>query len=294
MGGAGQQQQGFGGGGPAVSGQPSMGGPMAGGGNFTGTPAFNNGMPIGDMGTPGPNGPMYQRNPWGLPGGSVPTPYSGTPATGGPVSGPPGGGFAPLGGGSYNPGIGQLPPTQGQPAQQIGGGVGPGLQNAQNQLQNTISGNMLNPQTNHYLQSYYNAAAQPLTQQFQQVTDPSILGNAVKSGNLFSSAPQQNEFNAQQALAQGLGNLGANIYEPAYQQERQLQQQAIGMEPGIAQAQYLPAQELMNIGNQQQQLQQSIQNYPLQLLSGMAGLIGPGTGGSGVNIGTSQIPGSMK
>jgi hypothetical protein len=175
--------------------------------------------------------------------------------------------------------------------QSLPGGVTPYLGQAQTQLGNIIGGQYLNPQTNQYLQAYYNAAAAPMIQQFQQATDPSILGGAVKSGNLYGSAPQQQEFNAQTALAQGLGNLGANIYEPAYQAERQLQQQAIGMEPQIAQSQYLPAQMLGQVGSQQQQLQQQIMGWPFSALSGAAGLVGPATGGTGQQVQIGTTPG---
>lgn len=227
---------------------------------------------------------------------------SGGPALGGPVA---------QGGALYYPGPnpppqpGQAPPVSGQPptsqpvggvtpAPQTGGGVAPGLNQAWQQNQNIVGGANLNPSTNTALQGYYNAAAQPLIQQFQQSTDPSILGNAVMTGNLHSSAPQQQESNAQTALAQGLGNLGANIYEPAYEQALGQQTNAINSAAGLAQAQYLPAQELAGVGSQQQQLQQSILGFPYQLLSGASGLVGPTTGGSGVSIGTQTQPGSMK
>ena len=172
-------------------------------------------------------------------------------------------------------------PAIGGPGGQPGGSVLPYLSQAQNQNAATIGGQYLNPQSNQYLQQYYNAAALPMIQQYQNTTAPDILGGAVQSGNLYGSAPQQQMSNAQSGLAQGLGNLAANIYEPAYQQERQLQQNAIGQAPGLAQAQYLPAQMLGQVGGQQQQLQQQIMGWPYQNLSGAAGLLGPATGGAG-------------
>lgn len=205
---------------------------------------------------------------------------AGGPATGGNLTQP-------------NPVPYTIPP-QAQPAQQTGGGVAPFLGGAMGQQGATIGGQYLNPQTNQALQSYYNAAAAPMIQQFQQATDPSILGGAVRSGNLGGSAPQQQEYNAQTALAQGLGNLGANIYEPAYQQERQLQQQAAQYAPQMAAGQYLPAQMLGQVGQQQQQLQQEIMKFPFSLLSGAAGLVGPGTGGAGGQITVGPSQGAMK
>lgn len=161
------------------------------------------------------------------------------------------------------------------------GGLPPYLAQGQNYLSSVLGGQYLNPQSNQYLQAYYNAAAAPMIQNFQQVTDPSILGNAVKSGNIYGSAPQQNEFNAQTALSQGLGNLAANIYEPAYMAERQMQQGAAGMLPGMAEAQYLPSQMLGQVGGQQQALQQAVMNWPMTALGFGAGLIPQLIGGSG-------------
>lgn len=221
--------------------------------------------------------PYYSQSPTGPMG----------PALEGPI---PGGGPQPQSA-PYSPSYYGTP--QASPAPITGGGVAPFLGQAQQQLANTIGGQFLNPQTNQYLQAYFNAAAQPMTQQFQNVTDPSILGGAVQSGNLYGSAPQQQESIAQTALAQGLGNLAANIYEPAYQAERGFQQQAIGMEPGIAQAQYLPAEMLGQVGQQQQQLKQALLSWPFQALSGAAGLIGPATGmsGSQISVGTNPQAG---
>jgi hypothetical protein len=209
------------------------------------------------------------------------TGISGTPAMAGPMASTP---IGP----SY------APPTGTQPSPMTGGGVAPGLNTAYQANTNIAGGANLNPATNPALQSYYQAAASPLIQQYQQATSPDILGNAVQSGNLFSSAPQQQQQNAQTALAQGLGNLGANIYEPAYQSALGQQSQAIAEQPALAQGQYIPSQELAGTGSQQQQLQQNILSYPMSLLSGLAGMVGPGTGSSGSTISVGTQPGSMK
>ena len=285
MGSGGQQQQ------QGMGSAPYTGAPVQVGGQ---PPPVNNMTGNGPVGMGGAYAPGVGFSPGSqVSGPPKPPGTEPPPALGGPPPNP----GAPPGGSTGQPptgGVGGGSVGGVNPAQQTGGGVAPGLNQAYQQNQNIVGGQYLNPQSNQYLQSYYNAAAQPLIQQFQQSTDPSILGNAVKSGNIYSSAPQQTESNAQTALAQGLGNLGANIYEPAYQQERQLQQQAINSAPGLASAQYLPAQELQGIGGQQQQLQQSIMNFPWQLLSGGAGLVSPGTGGTGTQISTGQQPGSMK
>ena len=118
------------------------------------------------------------------------------------------------------------------------------LQAAQAANANIASGANLDPSTNKYLQSYYNAAAQPVIQNFQQAIAPNILGNAVAAGGLGSSGTQQAFSNAESNLGQQLGNLSANIYEPAYQQGLAQQASAIGQAPGLAAGQYIPSQEL--------------------------------------------------
>jgi hypothetical protein len=73
----------------------------------------------------------------------------------------------------------------------------------------------------------------PIVRNYQQAIAPNILQNAIASGGLGSSGTEQAFANAQNELARQLGNYSAQVIEPAYQQERQLQQQAIGQAPGL-------------------------------------------------------------
>lgn len=175
------------------------------------------------------------------------------------------------------------------------------LQGAQNQQAATISGQYVDPSTNPELQSYYNAAALPMIQNYEQAIAPNILSNAVAAGGLGSSGSQQAFQNAQSSLAQGLGTLGANIYEPAYQQERQLQQQSALGASGTAGAQYLPGQELGGVGQQQQQQAQNVlgtgyQNlysqamFPYQALQMFGPMLGQAVGNAGTTINTTPNP----
>ena len=181
--------------------------------------------------------------------------------------------------------------------EQLSGPESQFLQGAQGQEAATIGGQYLDPSTNKYLQDYYNAAALPMIQNYQQAVAPNILQNAVASGGLGSSGTEQACQNAQSSLAQGLGTLGANIYEPAYQQERQLQQGATQFAPTMAQGQYIPGQELQGVGTQQQQQAQNILNtifgnqmMPYNMLTQGAGLIGPLSGGAGSQISVGPNP----
>lgn len=153
---------------------------------------------------------------------------------------------------------------------------------AEAQQEATAKGAYLGP--NPYLKDYYNQAAQGLTSEFQNVTSPSVLYGGIKTGTLGSSGQREAADMAGTELAQGLGTLGAQIYEPAYQFERGLQQQAAQNLPGMAASTYLPEQMMSQFAgqelgagglqqqNQQQQLNalyqflQSKGQWPYQLL----------------------------
>ena len=148
------------------------------------------------------SGPWGQQNLQPVGVGSTPSPFgSGQPSTGGS-----GGGNVPV----------------------AGGGAG------------------MNP----YLAQYYNAAAQPLTQNFQNTVAPNLLANFANSGTVGGSGQQQAFNTAESNLSRGLADLGANLYEPAYQQAQQIasnqamQTQALNAQAGM-QSQQLSANELM-------------------------------------------------
>jgi hypothetical protein len=210
---------------------------------------------------------------------------------------------------------------------QLTGGVGTGL-NTTNQLQGMTPGSMqtnqqlqgaagsampmqnwlasgaaMNPQTNQYLQQYFNAAAQPMEQQFQQTIAPNLLQNAAQTGTLGSAGAAQGMQNAQTALSQGLGNLAAGIYEPAYSQGLTATQNAVNqglntglsasqqglntglsaagqglnagmnamnMAPGLSSAMYNPAQQQYNFGQYGQTQAQNTLNQAYQNLQNQA------------------------
>lgn len=166
-------------------------------------------------------------------------------------------------------------------------------------------GSLLNP-NNPYLADYFNSAAFPLTQQYEQTIAPNILQQAAQTGTLGSAGMNQAFGNAEAGLGQGLGTLGAGIYEPAYEQGLNLTQQAITGAPGVAQGSYIPSQELMQSGQVGQTQGQNVlnaaynnlygqANWPFQALSMLGGALGQAGGGAGssVSIGPSPYQGAM-
>lgn len=194
-----------------------------------------------------------------------------------------------------------------QDVSQQAGEAQPYLNEAMAQQGATAAGAYLDPSTNPELAAYYNAAALPMVQNYQQATAPNIVADAVRGGNIGGSGEQASFANAQSSLAQGLGTLGANIYEPAYQQERQLQQSAAQGMPSMAAGQFVPAQQLAESGQTGQQQAQNILNTAYQNLYSQAmwpytelqqlgqGIpLASGGGGNSVQLSTSPSQGSMK
>lgn len=140
------------------------------------------------------------------------------------------------------------------------GGLMPGIQGYASSLMNQIpapssvgapgGGPSALSQMNPYLEKYFNAAALPMEQQYQNVTAPNLLANFAGTGTVGGSGMENAFKNAQSGLAQGLGTLSANIYEPAWAQaqslsaQEQMQNQAL-MTQSAQQAQQLRGQEQM-------------------------------------------------
>lgn len=165
----------------------------------------------------------------------------------------------------------------------------------------TQAGEFLNPATNPYLTATFNAAAQPVTQQFRDTTAPGINGMFAQAGSFGGSANQQIMSDAQQNLGNTLANLATGIFGGNYEQERQnqlAQQQGLG---NIMTGIFAPSSELLSLGGQQQQQAQNIldaarQNalqqykYPYSTLQNLGTAIQQAVGGSGVQ----KITGSGK
>jgi len=188
---------------------------------------------------------------------------------------------------------------------QQAGGAQRFLNEAQAQQAATAGGAYLGP--NPYLDEYYRSAAQPMISEYQSAVAPNIVADAVRSGGIGGTGEQAQFDTAQSALATGLGTLGANIYEPAYQFERGAQEQAAQGAGNVAGAQFIPSQELMQSGSTGQNQAQNILNtayqnlytkaqYPFMELSQLGQAIPLSVGGAGsqVSVGPSAFQPSMK
>lgn len=274
--------------------------PGTGGMNAFGLP----GGPTSAQGAMGGQGPMGGQGGQG----SIPNepnippnfnPNNPPPGWKGPPTSPPTPGPSPL----PNQQVAPLTPQQLEAmwmtGQQAGGSQGY-LNQAMAEQQGILGGAGLSP-NNPYLAQYFKAASDPMIQQYQQATAPNILANAAQTGTLGGSGMNQAFGNANTSLAQGLGNLAAGIYEPAYQQGVDIQQQAAQGAPGLAQGQFIPSQELFQSGqigqNQGQNVLQAAYNnlyqkamWPYQELGMLGGALGQAGGGGGTTITTGPSP----
>jgi hypothetical protein len=155
----------------------------------------------------------------------------------------------------------------------------------------TQSGAYLLPQSNPFLGATFNAAAAPVVQQFRDATEPGIQAEFARAGTFGGSAQNQAEGIAQQDLGNTLQNLATNIYGSNYQQERQNQIRQQGLVPGLLNASFAPASELMNIGGLQQQFGQQVlntalgnlenqYNWPFQILAQLGAALPTAVGGA--------------
>lgn len=151
-------------------------------------------------------------------------------------------------------------------------------------LGQTAGGGFLN--ANPYQQQMMEAATRPLTQQFSNQVLPGIASLYSKSGRYGSGSMQNALGQATESYGRALGDVSSNIVGTQYDQERARQQQAMMGLTNVAQAapsiygqQYLPSQQLAQIGTQReaiagQPLQEAMQRYsfgqqlPYQQLSG--------------------------
>ena len=111
------------------------------------------------------------------------------------------------------------------------------------------------------------AATRPLEQQFSNQVLPSIASLYSKAGRYGSGAMQNALGQATESYGRAMGNITSTMANQQYMTERGLQQQAqfgqaqlAGLAPSMYAQQYLPSQQLAQVGAAQEQ----IASLPLQ------------------------------
>ena len=157
----------------------------------------------------------------------------------------------------------------------------PLLQSAQNQLQSTVSGSFLGG--NPFFQGAFQPAARAAETQFKQ-TLGDIASKSSMAGRYGSGAMGALQDRATSAFGQQLANTAGQLAYQNYEAERQRQQQALGMAPTMAGADYQDIQNMLQAGQiregytgQQQQADIAkfnfLQNQPQQNLQNYLSLV---------------------
>jgi hypothetical protein len=171
----------------------------------------------------------------------------------------------------------------------------PVTNNANTLAANTLGGQYLDPSTNPAWQS----GSQALADAYRTGTAATRNAAFSKAGAFGSDNSAFNQYAGMQdkAFGDSLGNLWGNIYN----QERGYQNQALGMSPQLAQADYNDAQKLVGVGdarrgytqdlaNQSMQDFYGAQNYGWDQLNKLAGLQSSVLGNSGSTTQTGPNP----
>jgi hypothetical protein len=118
----------------------------------------------------------------------------------------------------------------------------PLLGSSQQEIQNILSGQYLDPSTNPYLQQTYQRAAGDVTS--------SLASQFAKAGRYGSGAMTE-------TMGRSLGDIASQIYGGAYQQERARQLQAAQLAPQLAQQDYADISRLAQVGQSREGLQEA-------------------------------------
>jgi hypothetical protein len=175
------------------------------------------------------------------------------------------------GGGFVNPATGMAQNLFGQagaqPGQQVFGQAAGGQfgNMATGQLANIAGGGFLN--SNPFQQQMMQAATRPLEQQFAQSVLPGISSLYSKSGRLGSGSMERALGTATESFGRALGDVTSNLAGSQFQQERQLQQQALGQLANVS------AQDIQTRLAGASALEQA-QRAAIQQQSGLIGQIG--------------------
>lgn len=140
----------------------------------------------------------------------------------------------------------------------IGSGVNPGVAAAGQNNVDTLAGKYLDPASNPWLKSTFDAAADDVTRRYQTATAPQTAGAFVSAGRYGSGSYNNAVKNNEIDLGKSLGALAANIYGGNYQTERGNQMTAAGQAGGINQAQYINPTAALSAGGVRQTQQQNV------------------------------------
>lgn len=124
-----------------------------------------------------------------------------------------------------------------QDAQQqyLMGGAPPGMAEMNQLATDTLSGKYLSPESNPYLTSMYNVAADGVTKNYRDAIAPQQAAQAAMAGAFGGSASANEELRGQYGLGRNLSDMATQVYGDNYAKERQNQMQMQQMMPSLGQ-----------------------------------------------------------
>jgi hypothetical protein len=163
---------------------------------------------------------------------------------------------------------------------------------------NTMQGNYLN--NNPYLDQSIANAQGDLTQAWNTVQKPAWDQSMVRSGSWGNTGVMEANNVAQDTLQKNLGRVATDMRSNAYNTERGLMSQAMGMAPTLANQDYVDVNAMLNAGQQAQTFNQGqadqnykwweqAQNYPAKQLGIYGQALGTG-GNNGTQTQTAPDP----
>jgi hypothetical protein len=134
----------------------------------------------------------------------------------------------------------------------------PVMDAASGELQKTLGGGYLN--NNPHMDSLVNRAQGDVIRNYQTGIAPQIDALDARSGSFGNSGAQHVMGESRYQLGQTLGDISTSLRGGDYAAERNRMQGAIGMAPGIANQDYVDAQQLLSAGNAYQTQDQANKN----------------------------------
>ena len=108
--------------------------------------------------------------------------------------------------------------------------------------------------SNPELQNMIDSSSRDVTDKFQKSIVPGLASQFASGGAFGGSAYQQQMGQAQQGLAQELGDISSSYRFNDYNASQDRQLQGLGLAGSLSNANYNGANQLLNSGNQQQQM----------------------------------------
>lgn len=147
---------------------------------------------------------------------------------------------------------------------------------------------------NPFVQSYADAATQPIVKQLTEEVLPQIRTSAVGVGQYGGSKQQIGESQAVERTARAMGDTRAGIFNQAYGQGLQTAQNVLGMAPSLGGLSLIPGQVYSAVGEQEQNLDAArraeekarydyTEALPYQKLAEYANAIAGSYGGTGTS-----------